>query len=124
MPLYVYELNSQTFLMYLSSSLNRNWSRSVYGELKEIFPHNEPEFLGKNVTHTHYVNANLMYDITTGWSVTGILHMINETPLDWYSKKQDTLETTMCASAFVAAHFCVEQIIDHQNTIRYLGVPI
>ena len=50
--------------------------------------------------------------------------MINKTPLDWYSKKQATVETATYGSEFVAARICVEQIIDLRNTLRYLGVPI
>jgi hypothetical protein len=29
-----------------------------------------------------------MHDISTGRSVTGILHLVNKTPIEWYSKKQ------------------------------------
>ena len=65
-----------------------------------------------------------MHDICTGRSVTGILHLINKTPVDWYSKKQATVETATYGSEFVAARVCVEQIIDLRNTLRYLGVPI
>lgn len=104
--------------------LEHDWARSVYGEIKEIIPHNAPEPLGNYVTLTHYVDANLMHDIVTGRSVTGILHMVNKTPLDWYSKKQATVETATYGSEFVAARVCVEQIIDLRNTLRYLGVPI
>jgi hypothetical protein len=104
--------------------LEHDWSRSVYGEITEIIPHNAPEPLGNYVTLTHYVDANLMHDIVTGRSVTGILHMVNKTPLDWYSKKQATVETATYGSEFVAARVCVEQIIDLRNTLRYLGVPI
>src|SRR5687768_11416230 len=57
-------------------------------------------------------------------SVTGILHMFNATPIDWYSKKQATVETATYGSEFVAARTCVEQIVDLRNTLRYLGVPI
>ena len=89
---------------------------TVYGELKEILPTDAPEPLGEFVTLTHYVNANLMHDMTTGKSVTGILHLLNQIPIDWYSKKQP--------SEFVAARTCVEQIIDLHCTLRYLGVPI
>ena len=78
----------------------------------------------KHVTLTHYVDANLMHDVTSGKSVTGILHLINKTPLDWYSKKQATVETATYGSEFVAARTCVEQIIDLRTTLRYLGVPI
>ena len=73
---------------------------------------------------THYEDANLFHDIMTGRSVTGILHLINKTPFDWYSKKQATCETATCGSEFVAARTCTEQIIDIRNTLRYLGVPL
>jgi hypothetical protein len=76
------------------------------------------------VTLTHYVDANLMHDVMTGRSVIGILHLVNKTPIDWYSKKQATVETATYGSEFVAAHICVKQIIDLRNTLRYLGVPI
>ena len=101
-----------------------DWSKSVYGEIKEIIPHGAPKPLGKFVTLTHYVDANLMHDMATGRSVTGILHLANKTPIDWYSKKQATVETATYGSEFVAARTCVEQIIDLRTTLRYLGVPI
>jgi hypothetical protein len=59
----------------------------------QILPKDAPEPLGKHVTLSHYVDANLMHDVTTGISVTGILHLINKTLLDWYSKKQVKVET-------------------------------
>jgi hypothetical protein len=65
-----------------------------------------------------------MQDITAGKSVTGILHLINKTPLDWYAKKQATVETATYGSEFVASRICVEQIIDLRSTLRYLGVPV
>ena len=80
-----------------------DWAKSVYGEVKELTPHDAPEPLGKYVTLTHYVDANLMHDMITGRSVTGILHLINKTPIDWYSKKQATVETATYGSEFVAA---------------------
>jgi hypothetical protein len=101
-----------------------DWSRSVYGEPKEIIPQDVPPPLGRYVTTTHYVDANLMHDLTTGRSVTGILHLVNKTPIEWHSKKQATVETATYGSEFVAARTCVEQIIDIRHTLRYLGVPI
>jgi hypothetical protein len=60
----------------------------------------------------------------TGRAVTGILHFINNTPIDWYSKAQATVETATYGSEFVAARIAVDQIIDLRTTLRYLGVPI
>jgi hypothetical protein len=96
----------------------------IYGNVKEFLSTDAPEPLGNYVTLSHYVDANLMHDVTTGRSVTGILHLANKTPIEWYSKKQATVETATYGSEFVAARICVEQIIDVCNTLCYLGVPI
>jgi Reverse transcriptase (RNA-dependent DNA polymerase) len=101
-----------------------DWSQTIYGNLEELKPDDAPVPQGKYVTLTHYVDANLMHDVITGRSVTGILHLANKTPIDWYSKKQATVETATYGSEFVAARTCVEQIIDLRTTLRYLGVPI
>ena len=54
----------------------------------------------------------------------GIIHFVNKTPIDWYSKKQSTVETTTCRSECVSAKTCVEQIMDLRNTLQYLGVSV
>jgi hypothetical protein len=51
-----------------------------------------PELLDKHVTLSHYVDANLKHDVATGRSVTGILHLVNKSPIEWYSKKQATTD--------------------------------
>jgi hypothetical protein len=48
--------------------LEHDWTKSVYEEITEIRPHDAPELLGKYVTITHFVDANLMHDIVTGRS--------------------------------------------------------
>ena len=70
------------------------------------------------------VDANLHHDHVTGRTLTGILHFVNATPINWYSKRQATVETDTYGSEFVAARIAVDQIIDLRNTLRYLGVPI
>jgi hypothetical protein len=89
-----------------------DWTYSVYGQVEELLPEGAPEPLGNLVTLSHYVDANLMHDIATGRSVTGILHLLNKTPIERYSKKQATAETATYGSEFVAARVCVVQIID------------
>ena len=100
-----------------------DWTK-VYGELKELVPEDAPEPLGKFVTLTHFVDANLLHDLATGCSVTGIVHLANQFVIDTYSKKQATVETATYGSEFVAARTCVEQIIDIRTLLRYLGVPL
>ena len=94
---------------YSDISYRRNdWEKSVYGDVKELLPTNAPKPLGAPVILTHYVEANLYHDMITGRSVTGIIHFINQTPIDSFSKKQATCETATYGSEFVAARTCVE----------------
>jgi hypothetical protein len=101
-----------------------DWSSSVYGDVKEIRPTDILEPKGKYMTLSHYFYVNLYHDMVTGRSLTAILHFLNQTPMDWYSKKQATAETATFGSEFIAARTTVNQIIDLQMTLRYLGVPI
>lgn len=96
----------------------------LYGEVSELLPSDAPEPLGKFVTLTYYVDANLMHDVITGHSMMACLHFVNATPIDWYSKKQATIETAAYGSEFVVACTCVEQVIDLQTALRYLGVNV
>ena len=101
-----------------------DWMYTVYGAVKEIVPKDIPKALGKPVTSVSYVDANLLHDFLTGRSVTGILHLLNQTPTDWFSKRQSTVETATYGSEFTAARIAVEQIMDLRITLRYFGVPI
>ena len=92
--------------------------------LRSYYLQDAPKPLGKRVVLTTYVDANLYHDLISGRSVTGILHMANKTPLDWYSKLQSTVETATFGSEYVAARTATEQIIDLRNTFRYLGVLV
>jgi hypothetical protein len=67
--------------------------------------------MGNYITLSHYYNANLYHDMVTGRSVTAILHFLNQTPMDWYSKKQATVETATFNSEFIAARTTINQII-------------
>jgi hypothetical protein len=101
-----------------------DWEFSVYKGAKEELPKDAPEPLGKPVVTTTYVDANLYHCMLTGKSVSGVLHLFNKTPVDWYAKKQGAPVTATYGSEFVAARTATEQVIDHRLSLRYLGVPI
>jgi hypothetical protein len=44
--------------------------------------------------------------------------------MDWYSKRQTTIETATFGSGFTAARIAVDQIMDLRTTLSYLGVPL
>ena len=86
--------------------------------------HRVREAIAAKVQTTQYVDANLHHDLATGKAVTAVLHFLNQTPIDAYTKRQSTVETATYGSEFVAARTAVDQIIDIRTTQRYLGVPI
>jgi hypothetical protein len=49
---------------------------------------------------------------------------MHKMPIDWYSKKHSTVETATYSSKFIAAWTCIDQVINVQLTLCYLGVPI
>jgi Reverse transcriptase (RNA-dependent DNA polymerase) len=106
------------------SETEYDWARTVYGRVKEELPTNAPKPLGKPVVMTTYVDANLYHDMMTGRSVSAVLHFFNQTPIEWFSKKQATVETATYGSEFVAAKLAIQQIIGLRTYLRYLGVAV
>ena len=101
-----------------------DWMYAVYGNVNEELPDNMPTPKGKPVRTTTFVDANLMHDLTTGRSASGVLHMVNATPIEWFSKRQNTVETATYGSEFTAARLATDQLVDLRYTLRMLGVPL
>jgi len=103
---------------------HHDWEYTVYNGAEELLPEDAPRPLGKSIQTTSFLDANLFHDLISGRSVTGILHLWNKTPIDWYSKLQSTVETATFGSEFSCTKTGSEQVIGMRNTIRYLGVPL
>jgi len=101
-----------------------DWTHSIYAGAEESLPANAPEPLGNPVITTHFVDANLEHCKLTGRALTGILDMVNGTPIGTYSKRQSTVETATYGSEIVAARIAVDRIIDIRTRLRYLGIPV
>ena len=101
-----------------------DWSRTPYAGSKEEYPKNLPAARGKPVLSLSYVDANLYHDMLSGKAVTAVLHFLNQTPIDWFSKKQSTVETATFGSENVAARTAIEQMKHLKYTLLYLGVPV
>jgi len=102
----------------------QDWEFTTYGNTREELPTDAPPPKGKLIQLITFVDANLLHDLISGKSVTGVLHFINKTPIDWYTKKQSTVETATYGSEFIAARIATEQIMDLRLTLRYLGVRV
>ena len=101
-----------------------DWMETVYGRPEEDIDPRAPLPKGKPVRCSSFVDANLMHDVVTGRSCTGILEFLNQTPIDWFSKRQGQVETATYGSEFMAARQATERQIDLRYTLRSFGVPL
>ena len=107
-----------------ATPIKYDWMETVCGIPIEELPDNAPVMKGNPVCTTTYADANLLHDLTTGRSATGILHFFNQTPIDAFSKQQNQVESVTYGSEFMAARQAVEQIIDLCYTLHMFSVPI
>ena len=56
--------------------------------------------------------------------MTGILLLVNNTPLIWYTKRQKTVESSTYGSELVAARIGVEMIIEVRYKLRMLDMGL
>jgi len=76
------------------------------------------------VIQTVFVDANLYHDLVTGRGVTGIIHLVNQTTVNWYTKHQPTVETATYGFVFVVARTAIEQVIKLRLTLLCLEISI
>ncbi len=96
-----------------------DWEYSVYGHVNESIPDYILPPRGEEIVTTTYVDANQYHDLITGHAAIGILHHVNDTPIDWYSKCQATIETATYGSEFLAARIATDQVIDLHNMLHF-----
>ena len=93
------------------SIVGHNW-RELYPGACEELPPDMPVPLMKPIDITVYVDADHASDLVTRRSVTGILILLNSTPIRWYSKRQNTIESSTYGSEFVAARIAKDMIVE------------
>jgi len=104
-------------------AIEHDWVEFYQGVEEEI-PLDMPPPKGKPVTLTTYVDADHASCTETRRSVTGVLLLINNTPIRWYSKRQNTVETSTYGSELVAARIATELSMELRYQLRMLGVGI
>ena len=97
---------------------------TVYGNPTEEIPDDMPTRKGCCVRTSMYCDTNLLHDLTTERSASGILHSLNKTPIDTFSKRKNQVESATYGSEYMAARQAVKQIIDLWYTLHMFGVPI
>lgn len=101
----------------------RDWS-DFYQNPKEELPPNIPEPRGKPVQINCFVDADHAGDVVSRRSHTGILIYVNRSPVIWYSKRQNTVETSTFGSEFIALRIATEMIEGLRHKLRMFGIPL
>ena len=95
-----------------------------YPDAMEDIPDNKPRPRGELCTLTCFVDADHARDKLTRRSVTGILVLLNNTPISWYSKRQKTVESSTYGSELVASRIAIELLISLRYFISMLGCQL
>ncbi len=98
--------------------------RDFYPDAQEAIPANAPEPLGNDVVISCFVDADHAGNQVTRRSHTGIIIFCNRAPIIWFSKRQNTVETSSFGSEFVALRIAVELIESIRYKLRMFGIPI
>ena len=100
-----------------------DWS-DFYPGAEEAIPPNMPEPRGDLVKVFCFVDADHAGNLLTCRSHTGILIFLNNAPISWYSKRQNTIESSTFASELIALRIAVEQVEGLRYKLRMFGIPI
>ena len=95
-----------------------------YRDAKERLPNDSPKPRGNMVSTHCFVDSNHAGDKVTRRLQTGILIFVNRAPILWYSKRQNTMETSTFGSEFIMMKTVVEQVESLWYKLRMFGVPL
>ncbi|MFM7530855.1 MAG: Ty1/Copia family ribonuclease HI, partial [Nodosilinea sp.] len=100
-----------------------NW-QEFYPEATDVLPPDMPEPRGKPVQITMFVDASHAANLVTRQSRSGILIYCNLSLILWYSKRQNSIETSSFGSEFMALKTGFEMLEGLRYKLRMMGVPI
>jgi len=98
--------------------------KEFYPDAEEEMPPNRPKPRGKAVAISCFVDANHAGNVVTRRSHTGILIYVQNAPIIWFSKRQNTVETSTFGSEFIAMQTAKELVVALRYKLRMFGVPI
>jgi hypothetical protein len=113
----------EELVMTIPPSKNHDWS-DFYPNAKEDLPPSMPEPRGKQVSITMFCDANHAGDMVTRRSQSGIILYVNGAPITWYSKRQNTVESSTFGSEFIALRIGTELLKALRYKLRMMGIPL
>ena len=110
------ELDERSFTTY-------NWY-DFYRDTKEPVPGDMPAPRGQGASTHCFVDSDHAANTVTRCSQTGLLLFVNRAPVIWFSRRQNTVETSTFGSEFIAMKTAVEHIEALRYKLWMFGIPI
>jgi hypothetical protein len=101
----------------------KDWTASEQMKYEEVLPPNMITPRGIGFRMTVYVDADHAGDLITRRSRTGFIVFLNNSPIYWTSKKQNSVETSSFGSEFMAMKHCCEYVRGLRIKLRLMGIP-
>lgn len=98
--------------------------KELYPDAEQAIPYDMPEPLGEPVFVTCFVDADHAGNRVTRRSHSGIIIYVNSTPIIWYSKRQNTVESSTFGSELIAMKQATDMGEALFYKLRMFGVPI
>ena len=95
-----------------------------YRDAKEQIPDDSLPSRGRMVSMHCFVDADHVSNCITRRSQTVILTFLKRAPIAWYSKRQNTVESSTFGSEYIAMKTGVEMLQALCYKLRWFGVPI
>ena len=100
-----------------------DWTE-FYGDVEEAIPPDMPEPLGKDLDVRMMCDSDHAGEQRTRRSRTGFLIFCNMALIDWVSKRQATIETSVFGAEFVAMKHGIEKLRGLRYKLRMMGIPL
>ena len=104
------------------------FAKCVWGEFYpgacEPVPPSAPELRGRSISMSCFVDADHAGCRVSRRSHSGVLIYLNRAPIVWFSKRQNTVESSTFGSEFVSMKQAVELVEGLRYKLRMMGVEV
>jgi hypothetical protein len=107
----------------MGTFIKTDW-KSMYGDVKEMIPSDDPFPCGKKVDLRLFVDYDHAGEQFTRRSRTGFVIYLNMAPIVCFSKRQPTVESSVFGAEFVAMKNGIETCRGLRYKLRMMGVAL
>ena len=100
------------------------YMKELYPDAIDYVPHDIPKPLGMSVNISCFVDVDHAGNKITRRSHTGVIIFLNSAPILWYSKRQNTVESSTFGSELVVMKQAMDMIEGLIYKLCMFGIPV